>query len=304
MKIIKLSPEQQLIDEILVCHLVATQFPQWKDLPIRPVAHGGWDNRTFHLGHQMLVRMPSAAIYAANVELEQQWLPKLAPLLPLPIPRPLAMGTPTQDYPWNWSIYTWIEGESAATAHITNLCDFAQSLAQFLVALQCIDPAGGPQPGPHNFYRGGSLTVYDSETRQALVALKNNIDVDAATRIWQEALATTWQGSPAWVHGDISAGNLLVKDGKLCAVIDFGGLAIGDPAYDLAIAWTLFEGKSREIFRATLDLDADTWARGRAWALWKALIVACGLTQTNAIEQEQSLRIIDNMLADYRNNHN
>lgn len=285
-----------IIDNILVHRLVNTQFPQWKDLPIAPVAHGGWDNRTFHLGKHLLVRLPSAAEYAAKVAIEQEWLPKLAPQLPLPIPTPLAMGKPTADYPWHWSIYQWIEGETAATAPITNLDDFTYNLAQFLSALQQIDPTGGPQPGPHNFYRGGSLQVYDSQTRQALVILQHTIDVDTATKVWAAAFATSWHRSPVWVHGDVSVGNLLVKDGKLCAVIDFGGMAVGNPACDLAIAWTLFKGKSREIFRSTLKLDDDTWARGRAWTLWKALIVAAGLTETNAIESKRCRRIIEELL--------
>jgi aminoglycoside phosphotransferase (APT) family kinase protein len=290
-----------IIDISLVSNLIAAQFSQWKHLSIRPVDHGGWDNRTFHLGDQMLVRMPSGPDYAAKIAKEQEWLPKLAPLLPLPIPTPLAMGMPAEGYPWHWSIYRWIEGESAATAPIINLCDFAQSLAQFLVTLQKIDPTGGPKPGPHNFYRGGDLQVYDAETRQALAILKDRIDADAAaTKVWEAALETSWQRNPVWVHGDISAGNLLVKDDTLCAVIDFGGLAIGDPACDLAIAWTLFEGESRDVFRATLPLDEGTWARGRAWTLWKALIIAAGLTKTNAIEGTRCWRIIGEILADQK----
>lgn len=296
------------IDEALVRRLVTTQFPQWKDLAIRPVALSGWDNRTFHLGEHMLVRMPSAAVYAAQVEKEQQWLPKLAPFLPLPIPVPLAIGEPAEEYPWHWSIYRWLEGESAASAPIADLCNFATDLAHFLLALQNINPTDGPLSGPHSFYRGGPLKTYDTETRQAIAVLKGKIDVDTVTEVWETALATTWQETPVWIHGDISAGNLLVKEGKLSAVIDFGQLAVGDPACDLAITWTLFEGKSREIFRATLPLDPDTWARGRAWTLWKALIMAAGLTDSNAVEAREPWHIIDEVLAEHKQafslNHN
>lgn len=289
-----------IIDDTLVRHLVATQFPQWKDLPIRPVALDGWDNRTFHLGERMLVRMPSAVDYVAQVEKEQQWLPKLAPFLPLPIPVPMAIGEPANGYPWKWSIYGWLEGESAAFAHITDLRDFAINLAQFLIALQCIDTTDGPLAGPHSFYRGGALTTYDVETRQAITTLKSKIDVDAATEVWEVALGTTWHRSPVWIHGDVSVGNLLVQEGRLSAVIDFGQLAVGDPACDLAIAWTLFRDESREVFRRMLPLDSGTWARGRAWTLWKALIVVAGLTDPNAIEAVQSRRIIDEVLADHK----
>ena len=291
---------QLRIDATLVRKLIASQFPQWKHLEIKPVAHGGWDNRTFHLGDTMLVRMPSAAQYAQKVEIEHQWLPILGPLLPLQIPVPLEIGQPGSGYPCKWSVYRWLQGESAATAPVTDMCDFAKRLAQFLMALQNIDPTHGPTPGPHNFYRGGSLKVYDAQTRQALAILKNKIDIAAATHIWEAALATKWNKPPVWVHGDISLGNLLVQNGQLSAVIDFGGLAIGDPACDLAITWTFFKGESREVFRSGLDLDEGTWARGRGWTLWKTLIIAAGLCETNNIEGENCWRIIDEVIADYK----
>lgn len=288
--------EQPVIDERLVRSMVATQFPQWADLPVRSVASGGWDNRTFHLGGHMIVRLPSASDYAPQVEKENLWLPRLAPLLPLPIPTPLAIGNSAGGYPWRWSVYRWIEGETVAPDRIGDLSEFARSLAQFLIALQRIDPTDGPLPGAHNFHRGGSLRTYDGETRQAIVALTDRLDVAAASEVWDAALATTWQRAPVWIHGDISPGNLLVRDGRLSAVIDFGMLGVGDPACDLSIAWTLFEGESREAFRAMLPLDAGAWARGRAWTLWKALIVAAGLTETNAVESARPWHVIDEVL--------
>jgi aminoglycoside phosphotransferase (APT) family kinase protein len=296
----KIRGKPLIIDNILIKILVATQFPQWKNLPIKPVANSGWDNRTFLLGEHMLIRMPSAAEYTEQVKKEQQWLPRLASLLPLPIPEPLAMGEPAYGYPWHWSIYRWIEGDSAASAQIIDLYDFASSLAQFLNTLQSIDPTERPSPDLQNFYRGGLLVVYDPEVRQALTILKDKIDTYAATKLWEAALATTWSKPPVWVHGDISAGNLLVKDGHLSAVIDFGQLAVGDPACDLVIAWTLFKGKSRKIFRGNLQLDPDTWTRAGAWGLWKALIVAAGLTNPNNAEAKQCWRIIDEVLIDSR----
>ena len=291
------------IDAALVRELISAQFPQWIDLPIRSVAQSGWDNRTFHLGESMLVRMPSSAEYASQVEKEHEWLPKLAPLLPVAIPVPLATGEPAQGYPWKWSIYQWLPGESAASAQIPDLCAFAAELAQFLVALQRIDPAGGPLPGPHSFYRGGALKICDAKTREAIARLATKIDASTATEVWEAALATIWQCPPVWVHGDISAGNLLVQDGRLSAVIDYGQLTIGDPACDLSITWTLFKDESREVFREKLALDADTWKRGRAWALWKALIIAAGMTESNNIEGAQSLRIINEVIADHKRFH-
>lgn len=291
---------QLVIDSLLVQRLVTSQFPDWKDLTIKPVTFSGWDNRTFHLGSSMLVRMPSAAEYALQVEKEQLWLPRLAPLLPLTIPEPLAVGSPEYGYPWKWSIYGWIEGESASHGQIIDLCDFARALAKFLIALQTIDTTGGPLPGPHSFYRGGDLTIYDGEVRQALTVLKGEIDVKTAIDIWEMALLTKWKNPAVWVHGDLSVGNLLVQKGRLSAVIDFGQLTIGDPACDLAIAWTLFTGESRQVFRSMLPLDPGTWARGRAWTLWKALIVAAKITDSNNTEATECFRVIDEVFEDYK----
>jgi aminoglycoside phosphotransferase (APT) family kinase protein len=287
------------IDAHLVQQLIAGQFPQWTHLPVRPVAFGGWDNRTFHLGDEMAVRLPSAEGYAAQVAKEQRWLPWLAPQLPLLIPAPLAMGVPSEVYPWHWSVYQWIEGEHATHDRIADLTEFAAALGQFLHALQQVDAAGGPPAGEQSFHRGGSLAVYDAETRRALALLHGKIDTVLANEIWEAALRTQWQGPPVWVHGDVAAGNLLVKDGRLHAVIDFGCSAIGDPACDLVIAWTFLSGESRAAFRSARPLDAPTWARGRGWALWKALIVVSGIAQTTPLETSKAQRTIDELLAEH-----
>ncbi len=288
------------IDAALVRRLIAAQFPQWTGLDVRPLLPGGWDNRTFHLGEDMTVRLPSAASYALQVEKEQVFLPKLAPHLPLPIPVPVAKGVPGEGYPWPWSVYRWLPGETAADERIGDLKGFAEDLARFLVALRHVDPSGGPLPGPHNFFRGGPPAHYDAETRDALAALEGRIDTDTAHDVWEAALSARWQGEPVWFHGDISWGNLLVEGDRLSAVIDFGTSGIGDPACDLAIAWTLLRGESREAFRAGVALDAGTWARGRGWTLWKALIVYAGLPGTNSAEADKSRCVIEEVLADHR----
>jgi aminoglycoside phosphotransferase (APT) family kinase protein len=291
---------QPLIDTALVRRLIAQQFPEWSALPVKPVAFGGWDNRTFHLGDRMTVRLPSAAHYAEQVAKEQHWLPILAPQLPLAIPLPLAMGVPDEAYPWPWSVYGWREGETARVERIEDLTEFALTLAAFLDALQSADATGGPLPGPHNFHRGAPLHIYDAETRRALLHLEGRIEVNAATEVWEAALSSTWSMPPVWFHGDVASGNLLVENGKLSAVIDFGTSGIGDPACDLAIAWHLFEGESREAFRDARALDNGTWARGRGWTLWKALIVAAGMAGANQSGVERSWRVIDDVLADHR----
>jgi aminoglycoside phosphotransferase (APT) family kinase protein len=296
----KMHDDNVDINESLVRRLIAAQFPQWADLPIEPVEFDGWDNTTFRLGEDMSVRLPSAKGYVLQVDKEHRWLPKLAPYLPLPIPVPLAKGKPGEGYPFPWSVYRWIEGEPATIEHIDDLTEFATTLADFLIALYRVDPTSGPPPGPHNFFRGGPLTVYDAETRQALAALDGKIDTDAASAVWDAALEATWHGSPVWFHGDVAWGNLLVKGGRLSAVIDFGTSGVGDPSCDLAIAWTLFGGESRDAFRAALQLDDATWARGRGWTLWKALITLAAHIDTNPLEAGTARHVIDEVLADHK----
>ena len=293
------GPDEARIDAALVRRLIAAQFPRWANLPVEPVEVGGWDNRTFHLGAYMTVRLPSGAVYAPQVEKEHRWLPKLAPLLPLPIPIPLAKGYPADGYPWRWSVYRWLDGETATVERIVDLREFATGLARFLTALYRIDPAGGPTPGPHNFFRGGPLTVYDAETRRAIAALEGEIDGDAAGAVWEAALAASWTGPPVWFHGDVAAGNLLVRNGRLAAVIDFGTSGVGDPACDLAIAWTLFRGEGRDAFRGALGLDDATWARGRGWALWKGLITLAEHRHTSPLEVGKARGVIAELLADH-----
>lgn len=287
------------INVALVSRLVAAQFPEWADLPIAPVEFDGWDNRTFRLGERMTVRLPSAKAYSGQVEKEQRWLPILGPLLPLAIPVPLAMGVPGEGFPWHWSVYTWLEGETAAIGQTGDVGELASTLARFLTVLQAVDPTGGPAPGPHNFFRGGPLEIYDGQTRDAIAALDGRVDTEAARTVWEAALGARGEGAPVWLHGDVAATNLLVREGRLCAVIDFGCSGVGDPACDLTIAWTLFSGLSREVFCSSLPVDTATWARGRGWALWKGLITLAEHVGTDASRAGEARRVIDEVLADH-----
>jgi aminoglycoside phosphotransferase (APT) family kinase protein len=287
------------IDAGLVKRLVAAQFPQWRDLPVTPVEVEGWDNRTYHLGDAMTVRLPTHESYVAAVDKEDTWLPVLAPALPVPIPVPLAKGAPGEGYPYSWSIRRWLDGETANPDRIEDLAAFASAVAEFILALQRVDATGGPVAGPHSFYRGAPPAYYDDETRRALAALKGRIDTDRAARVWDTALDSTWHGPAVWFHGDIAHGNLLVRDGKLIAVIDFGTSGVGDPACDLVIAWTMFSGKSREAFRTTVGQDPGTWARARGWALWKSLITLAKDIDTDERAAAVNRRVIDEVLTDH-----
>ena len=288
------------IDVHLVQRMVDRQFPEWAALPLRPVERGGWDNRSFFLGDEMVVRLPSAVEYADQVRKEQRWLPYLAPAVPVLVPRPLALGEPMFGYPWQWSIYSRIAGEPATLGRIADLPEFAAALAGFHVALQSVDTTGGPSPGAHNFHRGGSLTIYDSEVRRSISILDGAIDMAGVMAIWRTAVESAFAGPHVWVHGDISPGNLLVQHGRLSGIIDFGSLAVGDPACDLSVAWTFFRGESRDAFLLRCGADQGMVARARGWTLWKGLIVAAGLAETNAIEWERPLLAIENLLNEAR----
>lgn len=285
-------------DTKLVTALIADQFPQWAALPIRRVEPNGWDNRTFHLGDSMSVRMPSGPGYAAQVTKEHAWLPRLAPPLPLPIPTPIAKGTPGRGYPFDWSVYSWFDGENSSSASIADMPRFATDLAEFLLALQGISADGGPEAGAHSCFRGAPLATYDDETRHAIESLRGAIPTDAATQAWHTALAATWSGDPVWFHGDIAEGNLLTREGKLAAVIDFGCCGVGDPACDLVIAWTLFQGESRREFRRAMNVDEAMWQRGRGWALWKALITLESDPRESQPKTEAARRVIEQILAE------
>jgi aminoglycoside phosphotransferase (APT) family kinase protein len=303
------SVEKAAITPELVSRLVTAQFPHWAGLPVTPVELDGWDNTTFRLGQDLAVRLPSADVYVAQVDKEHRWLPILAPHLPLPIPEPLAKGVPGGGFPRPWSVYRWLAGGHATMDRVQGLDRFATDMADFLAALYQVDPAGGPDPGKHNFYRGGPLTTYDGETREAIAALQAEIDTDAATEVWDAALAATWHGPPVWIHGDVTAANLLVVDGRLSSVVDFGCSGVGDPACDTTVAWTFLFGDSREVFRDRLPVDRDTWARGRGWALWKALITLVGASKADGVQADRaSLRfgwrlsardVIEQVLADH-----
>lgn len=294
--------DKENINVGLVQRLLAARFPEYASLPLKPAVPQGWDNRSFRLGDHLVVRLPSAVGYTPQIEKEHRWLPYLAERLPLPIPVPVAKGQPGEGFPWPWSIYRWLEGETVTLDRLPDLTGFAGDLAAFLAALQRIDATGGPPPGLHSAFRGGPLETYDPETRRTIEALHNEIEAEDATAIWETALAAKWLHPPIWFHGDVAVANLLLRQDRLGAVIDFGCSGVGDPACDTVMAWTFFAGESRAAFKAGLDLDAATWARGRGWALWKALITLAEYRSSDPVKAEDSRRILKEILDEHKNN--
>ncbi|MEQ7127669.1 aminoglycoside phosphotransferase family protein [Actinopolymorpha sp. B11F2] len=285
------------------------QRPQWAGLAIRPVVPDGNDNTTMRLGDDKSVRLPSAEKYSAQVDKEHRWLPTLAAQVPLAIPQPLAKGVPGCGFPRPWSVYRWLPGEHVTGDGITDPIELARDLSRFLTALYQIDPTGGPEPGPHNFSRGGDLQAFDRRCRGAIADLSDIIDAPCATEAWEAALANTRAAPSVWFHGDMNSTNLLVRDGRLSAVIDFGCMGVGDPACDLVIAWTLFSQESREVLRHAMALDEGMWARARGWMLWQALIQIASARRAGASDtelvrlqfgwRENPVRVLEDVLDDH-----
>jgi aminoglycoside phosphotransferase (APT) family kinase protein len=282
----------------LVRRLLADQFPEWAGLTLAPVPSAGTDNALYRLGSDMVVRLPRIDWASGQALKEREWLPKLAPALPLAIPTQLALGEPGHGYPWAWSVYRWLEGESAALERMADPGEAARALAHFLMALQEIDTTGGPRSHEHGL-RGSPLHWRDAATREALAAMQGLIDVDAAVQVWEAALAAPqWDQPPVWFHGDLLSGNVLVEQGRVSAVIDFSGLGVGDPAPDLMIAWSLFDRASRAVFRAALGVDDATWARGRGQALSQAVIFVPYYRHTNPAGVRAAMRMLGELLAE------
>jgi aminoglycoside phosphotransferase (APT) family kinase protein len=260
------------IDEALVRRLLAAQLPRWADLPLSRVEPSGTVNAIFRLGDELAVRLPrrKGPTEAGGKELD--WLPRLAPLLPLEIPVPVTQGRPSADYPWFWDVYTWVDGETAPVEEIDAL-QAARDLAALVATLQQVDPKDAPRG------RGIPLAERDSEFRDWLGRFDGDPRV---AEEWERALAAPpWDGAPVWHHGDLDARNWLVRDGRIRAVIDWGSMGVGDPACDVMVAWKLHSRAARDTFREALPTDDATWARARGWAVSQAVAALAYYTPEN-----------------------
>ena len=285
-------------DVALVRRLLAAQFPHWAELTIEPVASYGTDHDIYRLGDDHAARLPRIGWATGQAAKEAEWLPRLAPHLPLAVPVQLAIGWPAEGYPFDWSVYEWLPGENA-NGTIDDLNRAAVDLAEFVRALRRADVADA-HPRPRGA-RGAPLAELDEQVRRSIAELADRIDGRAALGSWEESLEVPdWDGDDVWVHGDLLPGNLLVVDGRLSAVIDFGGLNVGDPACDLQPAWNVFAGDSRARFRAELDADDASWLRGRGWALCQAVSALPYYWDTNPGMVRQASHALEQVLADSR----
>ncbi len=280
-------------DVDLVRRLLAAQFPDWSSLPLERVPSSGTDNALYRLGDDMVVRLPRIGWAVSGLDRELEWLPRLAPRLPVEIPIPLATGTPGDGYPWPWAVYRWLSGENPPVPQTGDRDPLAGDVVALIRAFRHIDLEGPP------CRRGLPLITQDDAARTALHELGGAVDVAAATAAWESALrAPEWPGPPTWVHGDLLPGNLLVREQRLTGVLDFGLVGVGDPACDLIAAWGVLPSRARGVLREELDVDDATWTRGRGWALSLGLIALPYYKDTNPGFADVARHLIGEVLAE------
>jgi aminoglycoside phosphotransferase (APT) family kinase protein len=257
------------IDESVARQLLAAQHPDLADLELTPIA-AGWDNAMFRLGEDLAIRLPRRQLAAALVLHEQRWLPQLAPRVRVKIPVPIRVGLPQGDYPWHWSVVPWIDGETADISPPGR--DQSQTLAEFLEALH--RPA--PSDAPRNPYRGVPLAQREAGFREYIARLHGRSDAldKSALDVWAEALAAPVGTEPTWIHGDLHPRNVLCRDGRITGIIDWGDLAQGDSASDLAAIWLLLPDLNarRDCMAACATVSPDAWIRAKGWAVLYAAI--------------------------------
>jgi aminoglycoside phosphotransferase (APT) family kinase protein len=258
------------VDEVVVRSLLQEQRPEWAALPISP-AGAGTDNTMYRLGDQLLVRLPRTPDKADAVRKEQRWLPRLAPHLPCRIPEPVHTGIPGSTFPVAWSVYRWIDGDEAGPGTVTDWPTFGTDLAATVQSIHSIALMGAARQGELSWYRGGTLQACDRWVSECFDDCRKipGLDLDVAflQHLWRNALALPEPtGRRVWLHGDLRPTNLLVQEGKLHAIIDFGCLSVGFPDAEHSTLWDL-PPQARQAYWGTLNLDDVTWLRARAWAI-------------------------------------
>jgi len=289
--------DEVAVDDEIVRRLVTEQFADIAHLPIRRIGSTGTVNALFRIGDDYVARLPLLEEWSDDIDREWRWIPWFAGrLTSVRLPDPVFKGAPDGAYPFLWSVYRWIDGAPYDDALVDDERSAAETLARFVLELRSLEvvddaPTGGRDP----------LRELDEDTREAIRGSAGVIDVDAAMRVWEEALdAPSWNGERSWIHGDLLRPNLLVRDGRLEAVIDFGFIGVGDPATDLMPAWEVFGRVGKDVFRSMLDPDEGTWTRGRGIALHQAAMVIPYYRETNPAFVELSRRAIEQILDDAR----
>lgn len=282
----------------LVRRLLADQLPQLAGRAVRHVRSTGTANALYRIGDDLLARLPLRPSTSWSIENEHRWLPHLALHLPLEVPRPVAIGRPADEFPWPWSVLTWVDGADATDGSVDPGAA-AEDLGRFVAELQSIEPPDGPEPDPVPFGRGVPLRERDDLTRRLAPKCAGLVDVHAVLAAWDQALdAPEWDGPPVWVHGDLSTGNLVVRDGRLAGVIDWNSMCLGDPAADAMVAWELFDEARRDRYRIASGADDATWERGKGWALTTAVVALPYYVGTNRFMVDQALTKIAAVLGD------
>ena len=244
------------ISTALAANLIAEQFPQWAGLPIRLVRSAGTECVLYRLGDDLVIRMPRRPGESLGALLTQGVLSRLAPFLPVRVPELIADGRPTKDYPASWGVLRWVEGDTPVEGHLTAPGLLAADLAEFLMALWRTDLAAVDLADAPPAYRGGPLDAEHEFTLDAIDKVGGLIDADAARTIWEEATQLPgWDGPDTFVHADMMPGNVVTRDGRLAAVIDFAAAGIGDPSVDLIVAWMLLPDHVRRAFRRATTVD-------------------------------------------------
>lgn len=284
------------LDLTTIQKIISIQYPKYASFEIRNVVKSGHDNQTFHLGNEYSLRFPSAYDYSSQVLKEHQFCKKLQESISYRITEPIELGQPSDLFPYHFSINSWIDGESMNEFNVKDKNQLAYDLAQFLNELKQCDPHLGPLPGPHNFYRGGNLSTYHEETIQAIKEC-DDFDQTECLKIWHTGLNSDFKGPNTWIHGDLEKDNLLIKDDRLYAVIDFGNMGIGDPACDYVMAWTYFNIESRQIFLQAFGINQAMINRAKAWALWKAII-----SLNNPNSRLTAINTLNELLSDSKTN--
>ncbi|MEW1777873.1 aminoglycoside phosphotransferase family protein [Streptomyces sp. NPDC086777] len=265
-----LHEDEIAVDEALVRALLRRQRPEWAGLPLSP-AGAGTENTMYRLGDDLLVRLPRTPGRGGSVRKEQEWLPRLAPFLTCPIPEPVHAGTPTAVFPLVWSVHRWIDGDEVGPDTVRDWAAFGTDLAAFVRELHGIGLMGATRADELSWYRGGGLEPCGQWIGRCLDDCRSTVgselDVDLLERLWRAALTLPEPSGPhVWLHGDLKPTNLLAREGRLHAVIDFGALSVGFPDAEHSTIWDL-PPQARQSYRDALDLDDVTWARARAWAI-------------------------------------